>query len=62
VEQTFHFATPASNQTVDGTNPAYFAVGSDHATTGAGSIVDTWSFTNTYAYYAYVGFSIQSAN
>jgi hypothetical protein len=62
VEQTFHFATPASNQTVDGAMPANFGVGSDHATTGAPSISDTWSFTNPYAYYAYVGFSIQSAN
>jgi hypothetical protein len=60
VEQTFHFATPASNQTVDGINAAAFGVGSDHATVGASSISDTWNFTLPYAYYAYVGFSIQA--
>jgi hypothetical protein len=61
IEQTFHFASPASNQTVDSTNAAYFAVGSDHGTTVAASVTDIWSFTNAWAYYAYVGFSIQSA-
>jgi hypothetical protein len=61
VEQTFHFATPASNQTVDGTASAYYAVGDDHSTIGAPSVSDTWSFTQPYAYYTYVGFSIQTA-
>ena len=42
--------------------PAYYKVGSDHATTGAASVADTWSFTNPWAYYAYVGFSIQAAS
>ena len=42
--------------------PAYFAVGSDHSIIGASSVSDTWSFTNPYAYYAYVGFSIQAAS
>src|ERR1019366_3476096 len=62
VEATFNFASPASNQTVDGTSNVYFKVGSDHATTGASTISDTWSFTNTYAYYAYAGFSVQAAS
>jgi hypothetical protein len=62
VEATYTFATPASNQTVDGTASAYFKVGTDHATTGAASVADTWSFTNPYAYFAYVGFSIQAAS
>jgi hypothetical protein len=61
VEQSFHFATPASNQTVDGTASAGFAVGSDHSTIGAASISDTWSFTQPYAFFAYAGFSIQAA-
>jgi hypothetical protein len=62
VEATFTFASPASNQTVDGTSAAYFKVGSDHATVAAASVNDTWSFTNPWAYYAYVGFSIQAAS
>jgi hypothetical protein len=62
VEATFTFASPASNQTVDGTSSAYFKVGSDHATFGAASVADTWSFTNPYAFYAYAGFSIQAAS
>ena len=62
VEATYNFTSPASNQTVDGTNAAYYKVGSDHATTAASSISDTWSFTNPYAFYAYVGFSIQAAS
>jgi hypothetical protein len=59
VEATYTFASPASNQTVDVTTNAYYKVGSDHATNPAGTVADTWSFTNPWAYYAYVGFSIQ---
>jgi hypothetical protein len=62
IEDTFHFATPASNQTVDGINAADFAFGSDHATVGAASVADTWSFTQPFAYFAYVGMSIQAAS
>jgi hypothetical protein len=60
VEATYAFTSPASNQTVDGTASAYYKVGSDHATTAAASINDTWSFTNPWAFYAYSGFSIQA--
>ena len=62
VEATYNFTSPASNQTVDGTAAAYYKVGSDHATTGAASVADTWSFTNPWAFYAYAGFSIQRAS
>jgi hypothetical protein len=62
VEHTYHFAVPASNQTVDGTEAADFGVGSDHATTAASFISDTWSFANPYAFYAYAGFSIEAAS
>jgi hypothetical protein len=62
VEATYDFTSSASNQTVDGTAAAYYKVGSDHATTAASSISDTWSFTTPYAFYAYVGFSIQAAS
>jgi hypothetical protein len=62
LEQTYHFAVPASNQVVDGTGAADFAVGSDHSIIGAASVSDTWSFSNPYAYYAYVGFSIQATD
>jgi hypothetical protein len=61
VEQTYHFATPASNQTVDATDAAYFALGDDHSTVGAPSVSDTWSFTQPDAFFAYAGFSIQAA-
>lgn len=53
------FTTPASNQTVDGTANYFYGNGNDHATTAASTVSDTWSWINPYAYYAYVGFSIQ---
>jgi hypothetical protein len=61
VEATYTFASPASNQTVDGTAAAYYQVGGDHGTVGAASVSDTWSFTQPYAFFAYAGFSIQAA-
>jgi hypothetical protein len=62
VESTYNFSSPASNQIVDTAASPGYQVGSDHAKTAASTVSDTWSFTNPWAYYAYVGFSIETVS